>query len=99
MEGRSRGFVRVWVEDARAGTGPVGSGMAARPALMPIEVWTHRKKGEEWRTILNLRFLMGGPPPAALAASSCASLSLKISPMRWPVARAWFHPEYVSGGS
>lgn len=78
-----------------------GSGMEARPALMPMEVWTHRRKGEECRTTLNLRRFLGGPSPGVLAASSCASLSLslKSSAIFWPTARAWFHPEYVRGGS
>lgn len=48
IEGRNcRGFEVECVEDVRAGTEGVGSGMEARPALMPMEVWTHRRKGEE----------------------------------------------------
>lgn len=50
IEGRSRGFVVECVEDARAGAGRGGSGIEARPALMPTEVCTHRRKGEECRT-------------------------------------------------
>lgn len=49
-EGRSRGFVVECVEDARARVGRGGSGIEARPALMPTEVCTHRKNGEECRT-------------------------------------------------
>lgn len=38
IEERSRGSVIECVEDARAGAGRLGSGMEARPALMPTDV-------------------------------------------------------------
>lgn len=68
MEGRIRGFVTERVEESRLGPERVGSGMEASPALMPMDVWTHRKKGEEWMTIWNLRRFLG--EPSALVAYS-----------------------------
>lgn len=96
-EDRSRGLVTECVEEARTGAGGVGSGMEARPALMPTDVCTHRRKGDEWTTTLNLRRFLRGP--STVAASSWASLSRSSSPILCPVARAWFHPLYVRGGS
>lgn len=51
MEGGTRGFVTERVEEARLGPERDGSGIDASPALMPMDVWTHRKNGEEWMTI------------------------------------------------
>lgn len=98
MVGRRRGFAAEVVELARGCAGGAGSGFEARPALMPIEVWMHRRKGEEWMTTLNLRRFRGEPSRAAVD-SSCSSLSRRMSAIFWPTALAWFQPLYVMGGS
>lgn len=77
--------------------------MEARPALMPIEVWMQRRKGELCMTTLYFRRLF--EVPSVAVESACCSLalslspSLKISPILCPTALVWFHPLYVRGGS
>lgn len=84
------------VEEDRATVGVGGSGMDARPALMPIEVCMQRRKGELCMATLYFRRFLGVPSVAG--ASACCSLSLslspsrKISPIFCPTALAWFHP-------
>lgn len=92
MFGRTRGFVVECVEEVRAGMDGVGSGIEARPALIPTDVCTQRRNGEEWMTILNLQRFFVGPSSVAAAPASAASLSRKIWAILWPVARAWFQP-------
>jgi hypothetical protein len=77
--------------------------MEARPALMPIEVWMQRRKGELCMTTLYFRRFL---EVASVAGElDCCSLALsllpsrKISPILCPTALAWFHPLYVRGGS
>lgn len=85
------------VEDVRATVAGEGSGMEARPALMPIEVWMQRRKGELCMTTLYFRRFLEEVPSVA-GESDCCSLSLslspsrKISPILCPTALAWFHP-------
>lgn len=97
MVGRSRGFPVRCAEEVRVSAG-VGSGIEARPALMPIEVCMHRRKGEEWMTTLYLRRFLE-EPSAAATDSSCSSLSRRMPAILWPTALAWFQPLYVRGGS
>lgn len=77
--------------------------MEARPALMPIEVWIQRRKGELCMANLYFRRFLGVPSVAGESACCSLSLSLspsrKISPIFCPTALAWFHPLYVRGGS
>lgn len=47
--GRGREFVAGREEEEEPLS--VDSGMEASPALMPMDVCTHRKNGEEWTTI------------------------------------------------
>lgn len=100
---RRRGFVTECVEDARATVVVEGSGIEARPALMPIEVWMQRRKGELCMTSLYFRRFLEAPSVAGESACCSFSLSLspsrKISPIFCPTALAWFHPLYVRGGS
>lgn len=88
MFGRTRGFVVECVEEERAGMAGFGSGTEARPALMPMDVCTQRRNGEEWTTILNLRRFFVGPSSVAASPASAASLSRRIWAILWPVARA-----------
>ena len=100
---RRRGFVTECVEDVRATVAVEGSGMEARPALMPTEVWMQRRKGELCMTTLYFRRFLEVPSVAGWSACCSLSLSLspsrKISPILCPTAFAWFHPLYVRGGS
>lgn len=77
--------------------------MEASPALMPIEVWMQRRKGELCKTTLYFRRFLEVPSVAVESAFCSLSFSLspsrKISPILCPTALAWFHPLYVRGGS
>lgn len=69
----------------------------ARPELMPIDVWTHRRKGELWMTTLN-RFRLVRPLRAEIFSASSFACSRML--LIWfPTCRACVRPPYVRGGS
>jgi hypothetical protein len=70
----------------------------ASPELMPTEVWTQRRKGELWMTILKRRRFLGEPEDSL--ATSYSSLACSRMLQIWlPTWRACWKPPYVRGGS
>lgn len=51
-------------------------GGSQRPALMPTEVWMHRRNGELWSATLKRRFFLGFGSATAYSASAVLSASL-----------------------
>ena len=89
---------RFW---RRYGDGEPGG--SQRPALMPAEVWMHRRKGELCSATLNRRFFLSfvsasgvysAPVPSASGPEAwySASASVMMLAILAPRVRAWSQP-------
>lgn len=93
--------VLLAVEADEEGRWWVCPGFCASPALMAIDVCTHRRKGDVCTITLCLRFLLSPPvfSPSEAGISSSVSRLRKMLAIRAPRALDWVQPPYVRGGS